>query len=111
MCPSPTSASPSAHPDASFDFVLCNAVIQHIAPEIVLGVTLPGLARLLKANGVLQLMFKVGREIATVYDKDYGADRTFQLYGLDEVTAVLSDNGLSVIPVEEDKLGGGHVLH
>ena len=97
---------PLSHPDDSFDFVLCNAVIQHIAPDIVLGVTLPGLARLLKANGVLQLMFKVGEEIATVYDKDYGADRTFQLYGLDEVTAVLSDNALSVIPVEEDKLGG-----
>ena len=53
---------PLSHPDASFDFVLCNAVIQHIAPDIVLGVTLPGLARLLKANGVLQLMFKVGEE-------------------------------------------------
>ena len=97
---------PLSHPDASFDFVLCNAVIQHITPDIVLGVTLPGLARLLKANGVLQLMFKVGSGIATVYDKDYGADRTFQLYGLDEVTAILSDHGLSVIPVEEGKLGG-----
>ena len=97
---------PLNHPDASFDFVLCNAVIQHIAPDIVLGVTLPGLAGLLKANGVLQLMFKVGQEIATVYDKDYGADRSFQLYGLDEVTAILSDHGLSVIPVEEGKLGG-----
>ena len=97
---------PLSHPDASFDFVLCNAVIQHIAPDIVLGVTLPGLARLLKPGGVLQLMFKVGSGIATVYDKDYGADRTFQLYGLDEVTATLSDHGLSVIPMEEGKLGG-----
>ena len=97
---------PLSYADASFDFVLCNAVIQHIAPEIVLGVTLPGFARLLKAGGVLQLMFKVGRGIATVYDKDYGADRTFQLYGVDEVTAVLADHGLSVIPPEGEKLGG-----
>ena len=51
-------------------------------------------------------MFKVGRGIATVYDKDYGADRTFQLYGVDEVTAVLADHGLSVIPPEGEKLGG-----
>ena len=42
---------PLSYTDASFDFVLCNAVIQHIAPEIVLGVTLPGFARLLKAGG------------------------------------------------------------
>ena len=76
---------PIGYPDASFDFVLCNAVIQHIAPDIVFGVTLPELARLLKAGGVLQLMFKVGAGIATVYDKDYGADRTFQLYGESEV--------------------------
>ena len=26
---------PLGHPDASFDFVLCNAVIQHIAPDTV----------------------------------------------------------------------------
>ena len=102
---------PLVHPDASFDFVLCNAVIQHIAPDTVLGVTLPGFARLLKAGGVLQLMFKVGTGIATVYDKDYGADRTFQLYSESEVLGVLADHGLSVIPAEGEKLGGSHVLH
>ena len=97
---------PIGYPDASFDFVLCNAVIQHIAPDIVFRVTLPELARLLKAGGVLQLMFKVGAGIATVYDKDYGADRTFQLYGESEVLGVLANHGLSVISAEGDKLGG-----
>ena len=97
---------PIGYSDASFDFVLCNAVIQHIAPDIVFGVTLPELARLLKAGGVLQLMFKVGTGIATVYDRDYGADRTFQLYGETEVLGVLADHGLSVIPAEAEKLGG-----
>ena len=97
---------PLVHPDASFDFVLCNEVIQHIAPDTVLGVTLPGFARLLKAGGVLQLMFKVGTGIATVYDKDYGADRTFQLYSESEVLGVLADHDLSVIPAEGEKLGG-----
>ena len=79
-CPSPTSANPSAIPDASFDFVLCNAVIQHIAPDIVFGVPLPELARLLKSRGRAPASCsRVGTGIATVYDKDYGADRTFQL--------------------------------
>ena len=94
------------YPDASFDFILCNAVIQHIAPEAVLGVTLPELARLLRAGGVLQLMFKVGTGIATVYDEDYGAARTFQLYSESEVLGVLANQGLSVIPAEGEELGG-----
>ena len=97
---------PIGHPDTSFDFVLCNAVIQHIDPDIALGTTLPEFTRVLKAGGVLQLMFKTGQGIATVYDKDYGADRTFQLYGVDEVIGLLADRGLSVIPAEAEKLGG-----
>ena len=97
---------PIGHPDTSFDFVLCNAVIQHIDPDIALGTTLPEFTRVLKAGGVLQLMFKTGQGIATVYDKDYGADRTFQLYGVDEVVGLLADRGLSVIPAEGEKLGG-----
>ena len=97
---------PLDYPDAFFDFVLCNAVIQHIARDIVLRVTLPELARVLKVGGVLQLMFKVGSGVATVYDKDYGEDRAFQLYSAKEVTGLLADHGLSVIPVKGGKLGG-----
>ena len=97
---------PLSYPDCSFGFILCNAVIQHIAPHIALGVTLPEFARLLEAGGVLQLMFKIGRGVVTVYDKDYGANRTFQLYGVDEVIGLLADQGLNVIPVEGEKLGG-----
>ena len=94
------------HPDGSFDFVLCNAVIQHIDPNITLGVTLPELARVLKPGGVLQLMFKVGEGVAAVYDKDYDADRGFQLYGVEEIVERLAERGLDVVPPEADKLGG-----
>ena len=94
------------HPDGSFDFVLCNAVIQHIEPDVALQTTVPELARVLKAGGILQLMFKYGDGIATVYDRDYGVDRTFQLYGVDEVLAVLAEQGLRVIPEDSGKLGG-----
>ena len=94
------------HPDGSFDFVLCNAVIQHIDPDVALGTTVPELVRVLKPGGILQLMFKYGDGVATVYDRDYGVDRTFQLYGVDEMLAALAEQGLRVIPKESGKLGG-----
>ena len=94
------------HPDGSFDFVLCNAVIQHIDPDVTLRTTVPELVRVLKAGGILQLMFKYGEGVATVYDRDYGVDRTFQLYAVDEMLTVLAEQGLRVIPEDSGKLGG-----
>jgi SAM-dependent methyltransferase len=99
-------SKPLDYSDADFDFALCNAVIQHIPAELVTGVTLPELARVLKTGGVLQLMFKVGSGTKTLYDKDYGSERSFQLYGAEEIVAVLSKLGLEVVPQEGDKLGG-----
>ena len=99
-------SKPLGYPDGAFDFVLCNAVIQHISPELVTGVTLPELARVLKPGGLLQLMFKVGDGVKTVYDRDYDSDRTFQLYDAEEIVALLSGLGLEVVPPEGDKLGG-----
>ncbi len=99
-------SGPLDYPGTSFDFVLCNAVIQHIDPETVMGITLPELARVLKMNGVLQLMFKVGRGVKTVYDRDYDTARTFQLYQPEELTSLLASQGLEVIPPDGYKLGG-----
>ena len=92
--------------DSFFDFIICNAVIQHIDPEITHGTTLPEFARMLKPGGILQLMFKNGRGTSTVYDRDYASDRSFRLYNTDEVIDRLLDHGLSIIPPEGDKLGG-----
>ena len=100
---------PLAYPDASFDFILCNAVIQHIIPEVSMGVTLPEFARLLGPGGVLQLMFKVGDGITTVYDAAYGVERSFQLYSEEQVVAKLDSLDLTVVPEEDGKLGG--VMH
>ena len=97
---------PLGYPDGSFDFLMCNAVIQHIAPDIAMGITLPEFARVLKPGGVIQLMFKNGSGAATIYDRDYGTDRTFQLYDPCEVVALLAQHGLSVIQEDGDKLGG-----
>ena len=94
------------YPDGTFEFVLCNAVIQHVEPAVTMGTTLPELVRVLRAGGVLQLMFKYGDGVATVYDRDYGVDRTFQLYAVDEVLGVLEGQGLRVIPEENGKPGG-----
>ena len=89
---------PLDYPDGAFDFILCNAVIQHIAPDIALGITLPEFARLLKPGGVLQLMFKTGNGVATVYDRDYAAERTFQLYNPEEILDLLMGRGFSIVP-------------
>ena len=97
---------PLDFPDGYFDFVVCNAVIQHIDPATALAVTLPEFTRLLKIGGVLQLMFKNGTGVATVYDRDYRANRAFQLYDADEVVDSITNRGLNVIPAEDEKLGG-----
>jgi hypothetical protein len=69
-------------------------------------VTIPELCRVLKANGTLQLMFKVGEGIKTIYDKDYDSDRTFQMYDAEDIAELLSGLGLEVVEREGDKLGG-----
>ena len=51
-------------------------------------------------------MFKVGSGVATVFDRDYGAQRSFQLYTVEEVLGVLETHGMALIPEEAGKLGG-----
>lgn len=83
--------------DESFDFVVCNAVIQHIEPDLVREVVLPELARVLRPQGVLQLMFKHGQGILTVFDPAYEMDRNFQLYDEDDILGILGQQNLSLI--------------
>jgi len=98
---------PLPFPDASFDFVLCNAVIQHIPPDPVESVTLPELARVLRPGGILQLMFKNGNGLLTLFDRDYGVERTFQLYDERELLSILQRNDLKLVELDsEDRLGG-----
>ena len=93
--------------DSSFDFVLCNAVIQHIDPNIVKKVVLPELCRVLKSGGILQLMFKKGNGVLTVTDQDYNCDRSFQLYDEKEILKHLQDLCMKLVECEkEDQLGG-----
>jgi SAM-dependent methyltransferase len=99
-------AEPLVYPDASFDFVICNAVIQHIPPERVLGFTLPEFARVLRVGGVLQLMHKVGSGSMTIFDRDYGVERSFRLYEPEELVARLASLGLDMVPQAEGGLGG-----
>jgi SAM-dependent methyltransferase len=98
---------PLGFPDASFDFVLCNAVIQHIAPTYVFEVTLRELARILTPAGILQLMFKNGHGVKTVYDRDYGVERSFQLYDEHDILRALRAYGLVLVEAEDpSRLGG-----
>ncbi len=93
--------------DNSFDFVMCNAVIQHIEPEVVRSLVLPELARVLRPDGVLQLMFKNGEGVLTVFDKDYGVERNFQLFDGVELLEVLERQGMAIVDADTpDQLGG-----
>ncbi len=97
---------PLTFADGGFDFVLCNAVIQHISPDALTRVTLPELARVLIVGGVLQLMFKTGQGVQTVYDRDFEAHRAFRLHEPAEVVGRLRELGLEVVAPEEGSLGG-----
>lgn len=89
-----------------FDFAMCNAVIQHIDPQGVYETVLPELVRVLKSNGVLQLMFKSGSGVETLYDKDYQSSRSFQLFEAEEILNRLQQYGMTLIEAEGEKLGG-----
>ena len=103
---------PLSFPDESFDFVICSAVIQHIESSLVWDVTLPELARVLRQSGVLQLMFKNGQGTLTVYDRDYGAERSFQLYDEREILQALGERGLDLVEAAfTQPVRWNHVLH
>ena len=91
---------PLAFETGFFDFVLCNAVIQHLTPQTAETTTIPELARVLAPGGVLQLMFKAGSGVATVSDQAYGTDgvdRSFQLYDEHRLLRILEDRGCSLV--------------
>jgi SAM-dependent methyltransferase len=100
--------APLDFPEAFFDFMLCNAVIQHIEPKHVFEITLREFARVLKPGGILQLMFKNGHGVITVYDRDYGIERSFQLYDEHELLRVLRQQyELTLVDAETPDLLGG----
>ena len=98
---------PLGFPDGQFDFVMCNAVIQHIDPESLASTTIPELARVLKPGGILQLMFKNGRGVISIYDQDYGVDRTFRLYDEGEMQGLLANLNCELIQPDAPGQPGG----
>ncbi len=52
-------------------------------------------------------MLKNGHGLKTVYDRDYGVDRSFLLYDEHDVIRALASQGLTLIEAEQpDVLGG-----
>ena len=94
-------------PTGSFDFVMCNAVIQHLSERCVYQTTLPELSRITRRGGVLQLVFKSGRGQVTVHDPDYDEFRSFQLFDERKVVAVLQSHGMALVPAEDEGALGG----
>jgi SAM-dependent methyltransferase len=99
--------SPLPFEDASFDLVLCNAVIQHIPREDIYEVTLSEFARILRPGAILQLMFKNGEGLLSLPDADYGETRTFLLYDERELAARLERLGVSVVDPRNEREPGG----
>ncbi len=92
--------------DNHFDFVMCNAVIQHIDPNDVFGTVIPEFARVIRPNGVLQLMFKSGTGIDTIYDKDYKIERNFRLYEDEQILEAAESEGMVLIGENGKTMGG-----
>jgi SAM-dependent methyltransferase len=100
-------SEPLDFPEAEFDFVMCNAVIQHLSQEAVLGTTIPELARVLRPGGVLQLVFKCGSGTVTLHDPDYDAVRSFQLFQVPMVVSALEAQGMALVPAKDEHSLGG----
>ena len=98
---------PLDFPDDHFDFVMCNAVIQHIDPEGLTATTIPELTRVLKPGGILQLMFKNGSGIISVFDRDYDVDRTFRLHDEGELLGLLRDRQCELVQADAPRQLGG----
>ena len=54
-------------------------------------------------------MFKTGTGVATVFDKDYGTDRSFRLYEEGELLGILQDLGMTLIEAESPNDLGGFI--
>jgi SAM-dependent methyltransferase len=93
--------------DDSFDLVLCNAVIQHIPREDTFAITLPELARVLRPEGILQLMFKNGDGVLSLLDADYGETRSFLLYDEHELASRLAYLGVDMVESRDEHEPGG----
>jgi ubiquinone/menaquinone biosynthesis C-methylase UbiE len=97
---------PLDFPDNSFDFIICNTVIQHINLNSLTNVTFPEWARILKPGGIIQLMFRSGHGTQIIQDIEFNDQRSFYLYQPEEILEILAQYGLSLIPEENGSLGG-----
>jgi SAM-dependent methyltransferase len=93
-----------------FDLVLCNAVIQHVPREEVVHTTLPELVRVLRPTGILQFMFKHGSGVLSLYDADYGEQRSFLLYDEHEILETLGSLGMDLVE-EDNSVGLGGIMY
>ena len=100
-------SEPLEFPNAGFDFVMCNAVIQHIQPKDVFRTTIPELVRVLRPGGVLQLVFKCGSGTATLHDPDYDAVRSFQLFKVPMVVSALQAQDMALVLADSEHALGG----
>jgi len=96
--------------DEAFDLVLCNAVIQHIPGDELVHTTLSELVRIIRPSGVLQLMFKHGEGVLSLYDADYGETRSFLLHDEHRLLNTLLSLGMELVEAD-DTAGLGGIMY
>lgn len=76
------------------DFVICSCVIQHLNNLEELNYGLLDINRVLKKNGYLYLMFKIGTNntILTHFNEYYKEERSFRVFSKDYIINMLVDS-------------------
>lgn len=93
------------------DAIILSSVIQHLTPEEFYGTVLPGLRRLLKPDGLVQLIFKRTDEETYLYKKEAdptmgGVERNLWMYNPEEVVEKARNEGLNLFMGDDDNFGG-----
>ena len=94
-------------PTGVFDFVMCNAVIQHLSERSAYWTAIPELCRITRPGGVLQMIFKCGHGKVTIHDPDYDESRSFQLFDERRVASVLRSQGMALVAAKDQESLGG----
>lgn len=96
--------------DNSVDAVILSSVIQHIKPTIFYSKVTPEISRILKPDGVLQLIFKRkegNSDTLTIEDVTLGgAERSFYLYRPDEIIQRFQELGVELYKGDDKMIGG-----
>jgi len=95
-------------PAASFEGIWCNASLLHV-PKVQVPTVLRQMRRVLVPEGMLYLGIQEGSGEGWEVTR-FGVERFFARYALDEIEALLSQAGFSLLEYERNEAGSRHWL-